>query len=178
MKYVKTNKDGVIEGFYESDISKPPKGSVKITQEDWQEAVDIGANHFDGTVFSVKKEPLNKEVLANQLMFLADTKQEDAEGLILGYKATPKQIERYKDKYERAKEGEFDDATNQIIIQKFEAMRSAIRQFTDMIEEYRGFVDDLIQAGELDKAEKAIEAGRSFRAETTREDIMKLLGGL
>ena len=47
-----------------------------------------------------------------------------------------------------------------------------------MIEEYRGFVDDLIQTGELDKAEKAIKAGQSLGAETTREDIMKLLGGL
>lgn len=112
------------------------------------------------------------------LIALADTKQQDAQKLILGYKATTLQIERYKDKYERAKEGEFDDATNQVIIQKFEYMRSAIRQFTDMIEEYRGFVDDLIQAGELDKAEKAIEAGESFGAETTKADIEALLGGL
>ena len=118
-----------------------------------------------------------KEDLEISLITLADNKQEDAEKLILGYKATPKQIERYKDKYERAILGEFDEA-DAIIIQKFEAMRSAIRQFTDMIEEYRGFVDDLIQAGELDKADSAILAGQSFGASTSKEDVMNLLKGL
>ncbi len=40
------------------------------------------------------------------LMELCDRKQSEAQALILGYKATPLQIERYKDKYERAKAGE------------------------------------------------------------------------
>ena len=65
-----------------------------------------------------------KEGVELNLITLADTKQQDAQKLILGYKATQPQIERYKDKYERAKEGEFDDATNQVIIEKFEYMRS------------------------------------------------------
>jgi len=119
-----------------------------------------------------------KEGIENSLMTLADSKQEDAERLIFGYKATPKQIERYKDKYERAMAGEFDDATNVVIIQKFEAMRLSIRQFTDMIEDYRGLVDDLIQSGELDKAENAIVAGKSFGATTTKADVSKVFEGL
>lgn len=122
-------------------------------------------------------EAKRRENIEISLITLADNKQKSAEKLILGYKATPKQIERYKDKYERAIEGEFDDDTNVTIIQKFEAMRSAIRQFTDMIEEYRGLVDDLIQVGELDKAYAAIKAGKSLDISTTKEDINELFKG-
>lgn len=118
------------------------------------------------------------EYLKKELMRLCDKKQRDAEVLILGYKATPKQVERYKDKYERAKEGGFEDAVNAAIIQKHETARSKISYFIDLIEEYREFVDDLIQAGEIDKAGKALEAGQPLGADTTREDILEILGGL
>ena len=110
------------------------------------------------------------------LMYLCDSKQEDGLKMILGYKATPLQLERYKDKYERAKRGEFDNAKNRAVIHKFEAMNSSIRQFIDVIEEYRGFVGDLFQAGKLEKVKEAIEAGWSFKAETIKADVEALLG--
>lgn len=119
-----------------------------------------------------------RERAENELMLLVDEKQESAYRLILGYKSTTKQIERYKDKYERALQGEFTNAVNAVIISKFEAMRDAIRQFTDLIEYFRGAVDDLIQAGELGKAEKAIEAGKLFDEKTTQKDVKKLLSVL
>ena len=176
MKYVKVDNEGKIKGFYEDTISEPPEGSVEITDDDWKQAIESGVTHFNSQGFSMEKP--TKEQLEKQLMRLADTKQESAEALILGYKATPKQIERYKDKYERAKEGEFADEVNAVIIQKFEDVRSDVRQLTDLIEVYRGFVDDLIQAGELDKAEQAIEAGRSFDETTTQDDITNLFSKL
>ena len=119
-----------------------------------------------------------KEDLGKSLMVLADRKQEEAERLILGYKATPKQIERYKDKYERAKEGEFDKAMNAVIIQKFEDTRSYIRRITDTIEEYRSLIGDMLKAGELDKAEKAIEIAQAFSLNTKKKDVTKVLGEL
>ena len=111
------------------------------------------------------------------LMEMCDTKQEQAQKLILGEKATPLQLKRYDDKYERAKAGEFEDAVNQEIITKYEQARGAIRKFVDLIELFRGAVDDLIKAKEFDKAKALIEAGRGLNASTTPEQIQQLFGG-
>ncbi len=110
------------------------------------------------------------------LMELCDRKQSEAQALILGYKATPLQIERYKDKYERAKAGEFDEAINTIIIAKHEEYIKAIRNLVDLIEYFRSAVDDLIIAGEFDRASELIQKAESFGATTTLEDIQGLLG--
>ncbi len=130
-----------------------------------------------------RPELTQTELLANrtkrvqkELIELCDRKQSEAQALILGYKATSLQIERYKDKYERAKTGEFDEATNSIIIQKHEEYIKAIRNLVDLIEYFRSAVDDLIIAGELDKANELIQKAESFGATTTLEDIQGLLG--
>lgn len=161
------SKQGLAGNISEQDLS-----TLKIADEttgSWRSPTEEELMRLDADISIVKAE-----VLQEKLMILCDGKQEDAYKLMLGYKATPKQIERYKDKYERAKEGEFEDAVNAVIIQKFEVMRSAIRQFTDMIELFRSYVDDLIQSGELDKAEFAIEAGQQFDAETQTDDVKAL----
>lgn len=124
-----------------------------------------------------KEVRLSKELLED-LMTLCDTKQTESQKLILGLKATPLQLKRYDDKYERAKAGEFEDAVNQAIITKYEQARSAIRNFVDLIEFFRGAVDDLIKAKEFDKAKRLIEAGRGLDASTTTEQIQQLLGGV
>lgn len=119
------------------------------------------------------------ENLTNQikssLMDLCDKKQNEAQRLVLGYKATPMQLERYKDKYERAKSGQFDQALNDLIILKHEQYLTAIRNFVDLIEYFRSAVDDLIIAEQLDKANEVIAAAESFGANTTLEDIQRLL---
>jgi hypothetical protein len=116
------------------------------------------------------------KVLQKALITLCDNKQQQIQEMILGYKATPMQIERYKDKYERAKAGEFDTDTNNIIITKHEQYVSAIRKLVDLIEYFRSAVDDLIVAEQLDKANELIKAAESFGADTTLEEIQGLLG--
>lgn len=123
-------------------------------------------------------DEINKERVERALMELADFKQESVYRLVLGYKATYQQIERYRDKYVRAKLGDFTDKENAAVIQKFEAARTIVRKFTDMIELFRSAVDDLIQNGELDKAEKALRSGRDFDETTTIADVTALLAGL
>lgn len=139
----------------------------------------------DGKIIKISKADINNTdneiksgVVSVSLMQLVDLKQEDAYKSILGYKSTPKQIERYRDKYDRAVEGEFTNDVNKVIISKFEKMRTAIRNFTDLIEYFRGKVDDLIQSDKLDKAEQAIEAGRSFNSTTTIVDVEQLINNL
>lgn len=126
----------------------------------------------------IQTDEETSEELLKRLMMLCDTKQIEAQKLILGEKATPLQLQRYDDKYARAKAGEFEDAVNQAIIAKYEQARSAIRNFVDLIELFRGAVDDLIKAQEFDKAKRLIEAGRGLDASTTTEQIQQLLGGV
>lgn len=114
------------------------------------------------------------EEVKKELMELVDYKQENVYKFVLGYKATKHQIERYKDKYERAKSGEFSINENKVIIEKFEIMRNVIRGFVDLIELFRGNVDDLIVAGELDMALRLIHEAKSFSQNTTKQDIEKL----
>ena len=144
-----------------------------------------GTVFVDGVIVDVAPEKLltinnavKAEALQIRLMFICDSKQEAAQKMILGYKSTPLQIERYKDKYERAVGGEFEPETNALIIEKFEAMRSDVRGFTDLIEEFRGVVDDFIQTGELEKAQAAISAAALFSASTTKDDVVNLLGSV
>jgi len=145
--------------FYTEDFMIPTvvKGKVVESETDEQRVARLTLSYQD------------------ELMTLCDTKQNDVEKLILGYKATPKQIERYIDKYERAKSGEFDTATNEVIIAKYEAMRGVIRGFIDLIEKFRGAVDDMIVAGELSRARVALDAGKKFGAGTTMADIDAIL---
>ena len=178
MKYVLTNNDGEITGFYESGIKTPPQEAKKITEKEWKEALSNNYTHYIKSVFSAVISVKTKEDIENNLIQLADSKQEDAYRLVLGYKSTTGQIERYKDKYERAIKGEFTKAKNSAIIAKFNPARDVIRNIVDRIEYFREEVDDLIQDGQLDKAEKAIEAGKSFGDKTTQKDVETLLSSL
>lgn len=119
-----------------------------------------------------------KAFLSERLMSLADRKQEEAARLVLGYKATLLQLERYRDKYERARAGEWKPDRNKIIIEKHEAAQAQIRRYVDLIEEYREFVADLIEEGKMDKAEKALEAAASFDEKTTQADIKRMIAAV
>ena len=120
-------------------------------------------------------ESEQKESTENSLMLLCDSTQSKIEKLLLGYKATSMQIARYKDKYERAINGEFETNKNSLIISNHEMYQTSMRKLIDLIEYFRSEVDDLIIAGEFDKANKAITSAESFNATTTLEDIKKLL---
>jgi hypothetical protein len=129
--------------------------------------------NIDFLAIADKKYNIQKTQIS--LMYLCDKKQDEAQKLVLGYKATPLQIERYKDKYVRAKAGEFDEVTNALIITNHEQYLNAMRNLVDLIEYFRSAVDDLIIAEQLNKANEVIVAAESFGADTTLEDIQGLL---
>lgn len=69
MKYVQTDSNHKILGFYDNKISEPPEDSKEISDKDWQNALDIGANHFESGQFSIVIEPLTQ---AQQLDEIGD----------------------------------------------------------------------------------------------------------
>jgi hypothetical protein len=69
-----------------------------------------------------------------------------------------------------------DNAANTAIITNYEAMLGAIRGFVDLIERFRGGVDDMIIAGYLTEARAALDAGKLFDETTTAQQIDKVLG--
>lgn len=124
---------------------------------------------YDRLVLEKEKDDLKRE-----LMLVCDQKQQDIQDYLLDYKSTPLQLIRYIDKYERAKLGEWDEATNALIIQNHEFYQANIRKFVDLIEAFRMPADDLIIAGELDKLRSLLPIVKDFGLETTMEDITAL----
>ena len=112
----------------------------------------------------------------SSLMHLCDTKQGEAERLILGYKATPKQLQRYVDKYEQAKLGLFNDETNDTVITLHKEYLTTLRQMIGVWEYFRSAVDDMIVAGELVKANECTKASKELAANSTLEQIKIILG--
>ena len=188
------NITGIVIAWLDDSVDEinemPPKEQLhRCSDKEWTLDRSVQWQIVDGKIveyveppeFSVFKDgkwvedtESRRKSLEERLMQLADHQQSEATRFVLGYKATDKQIERYRDKYERAKAGEWGEATNQDIIKKHEAARAQIRHFVDRIEEYRGFVDDLIQAGKLDKAEKALKVGATLDEKTTEKDLVKI----
>ncbi|RLA77501.1 MAG: hypothetical protein DRG78_17295 [Epsilonproteobacteria bacterium] len=155
---IKGSGNSVLLGYIEYKIGEEPKEFLVI-------------ENTENTKKNLAKTKLS-------LMTICDNKQDEAEKLILGYKATPKQLQRYKDKFDRATEGEFDEATNKLIISKHNEFLTALRKFVDLIELFRSNVDDIIIAGDLEKANKLIELAEAFDTETTIEDINSLFKGV
>lgn len=172
MKYIKEN--GVLIGTVES-------GQVDI--EDLasrdQAIVELDDDVKLGSVLVGEDWVLIKSVedLELDLMTVCDNWQASATKSVLGYKSTVMQIERYKDKYDRAKAGGFGDAVNTAIIEKHETARALMRNYADMIEAYRELVGDMIETDGLIRAEHAIRAGEQFDGSTTQVDIDAALSG-
>ncbi len=126
--------------------------------------------------------------LQRSLIEVCDYKHNGAKSLILGYKNTPGQIERYHNKYERAVKVKAQlDAGNEptesnkdivancsIIMANHVFAKKSIEAFTDLIEYFRGKVSDVIKSGDFEKAEELIEIGKSFNEKTSISDIDKL----
>ncbi len=113
---------------------------------------------LEGEIKRLEKEQKVQEV-QEKLMVLCDSKQDEAGRIILGYKGTPKQIERYKDKYERALLEEFNEAENMIIIQKYSEYIEMMNTYVDLIELFRGKVGDLIKVDNITEASKLVNEG-------------------
>jgi len=55
--YVMTSENNSIEGYYASDVHDDiPVGAVEITESQWQESLQMGANTFDGKEFAFVEE--------------------------------------------------------------------------------------------------------------------------
>ena len=175
------------------DTSKIPKPFKEVSYDEYRMALTVGANCFDAKTgkFSIKDFRSDEEKakdLQRSLIEVCDVKHNGAKSLILGYKNTPGQIERYNDKYERAVKvkaqldagNEPDESNKDIvanyntIITKHKFAKNAIEEFTDLIEYFRTKVSDAIKSGDFEKAEDFIETGKSFSEITTISDIDKL----
>jgi len=135
-----------------------------------------------------KLQDLEKQDTQRSLISLCDQKQDAVKTMILGYKNTQQQQERYGNKYERALKVNANIEANttptetnqeiltdyQTIIAKYEYAKSQIEKFTDLIEYFRTKVDDMIEAGEIDKANELIALAQNFGADTTQDDIDNL----
>lgn len=141
------------------------------------EFLDVSSENQKKVLIEADKLEAKHRIIDTQkdLITLCDSKQKQVEKMILGYKATSMQIERYKDKYERAKLGEFDTDTNTIIVSKHEQYVGAIRKFVDLIEYFRSAVDDLIVTNKLDRANELIYVAQRFDENTTLKQIQELL---
>ncbi|ODS22899.1 hypothetical protein AB835_11650 [Candidatus Endobugula sertula] len=153
----------------------PQDGFIKIPVD----AVCGQVRQADGSYKNPEKslEDLQDDFFL-RLMRLCDSKQNEAERLLLKHKNTVRQKERYRDKYERALAGEFSVEENTAIIQNHEVVRDALRAFADLIEHFRSAVDDWIVDGQLEKAERAIAEATSFGAATTLDDVKMLLANV
>jgi uncharacterized protein YnzC (UPF0291/DUF896 family) len=78
----------------------------------------------------------------------------------LGFKGTPMQLERYNDKYKRAKDGKFSPDENASIITKHDEYISEVRKSVDMIEFFRSSVEKLLDSRDFDKSESLINVVR------------------
>jgi len=141
-------------------------GLLPVNQND----VDVALLEYQSLI-----ETNSIDFSKTSLMTLCDKKQDEVQKLVLGYKATPMQLERYKDKYERAKAGEFDQALNDLIILNHEQYLTTMRNLVDLIEYFRSEVDDMIIAGSLDQANEAITKAELFDETTTLDNAKSLL---
>lgn len=121
------------------------------------------------------ENPSPAEQLKAKLLSACDHKQSDVLRMILGDKYSPAQLERYKRKYEWAKAGDFSEAENAEIIAKHEGFLVEVDVFIKMIETARMTIADVIDAGELDRAEMLIETVSTLDKTATPEKLAEML---
>lgn len=177
--------DESIHGVFGEPESTIPNDAREVSQEEIQMLID---GQYNGKLIKFNAE-LKKPVLVDApakteeqlkaellrlLIQVCDQKQNDAIKLLIGYKATPGQLERYKRKYERALAGAFSAEENAAIIAAHEGFLNSIDNFADMIEYARIHTAGLIDTGELVKAEAIIEQAKAFDSTTTMEQVQSL----
>jgi len=133
--------------------------------------VDMIVIKYNEIMLEYKQEEAKKD-----LMYLCDAAQNQVNDMILGYKNTPLQLDRYIDKYHRALAGtgSWDEEENQRIIANHEAYQVAIRSLIDKIEAFRMQADDLIITGNFVKLEEVLPFMQPFNPASTIEEINDL----
>lgn len=71
MKYAHLEKNtNKLLGWYSDDIHDIiPTPNIEVTEEVWQEALNINANFYDGKVFSYKEPTLTDEEIATKAIY-------------------------------------------------------------------------------------------------------------
>ena len=176
------DENGDVKFEYSENVRLIREIEVDEDVVDFQECYKI--NKEDGLVLISEKaleqakeqrEKEQKEQLLRRLMVLCAEKHEAGKVKILGHKSEPTQLERYESKLKRAQNGDFSEAENNAIIAKANEATAMFDGFVDMIEMVRQSIEAMIEAGNIEKAEKAMSAAQEFDSTTTAKDIAKAL---
>lgn len=152
-----------IEWNLKNEFVTPSKEEFSVIEDEYR-------------AFKVEMRALS---LKEKLIAVCDERQSSVLRLFLKEKASDGQQKRYQRKYERAKRGDFSPEENTAIIQKHEFVLSQIDNFVDMIETARQYItDNVIDAGEYERAEQLIHAASQLDATTTPESLKTMLSGV
>ena len=113
--------------------------------------------------------------LKQDLMTYCDFQQKRFFDLLLGYKNTQNQKDRYSLKYERALQKEWVSSTNLKIIQKYENALQKTKQFTDVNEYFREHIDNLFKIGHWEEARDILQRGYPLSLDFTLLDLLDYL---
>jgi hypothetical protein len=152
--------------------------------------------NIDKNVFLSELNKLEKENKINttykNLQNLCDTKSKEAKRYIVGREVTEEQLARYEEKYQIAKEykisGKYKDRLSleaklqnltvddlaDLIIKKGNEYKEALITFNSRIEAFRVKVSNIIEQGDLDKANKIIEEAYNLDVNSSDDDVAKL----
>ncbi|WP_107824426.1 hypothetical protein [Campylobacter concisus] len=83
MKYAHYNKEtNEILGFYDDDIHEIPEPNIKITYEQWQEAINTNANYVGNNKLIYKQKELSAEDKKQNELNELETQIKETEELI------------------------------------------------------------------------------------------------
>jgi molybdopterin converting factor small subunit len=149
-----------------------------------QEEIDNKAKELE----SIEKV----NTIYKDLQDLCDTKSKEAKKYIIGREVTDEQLARYEEKYQIAKEyktsGRYKDRLSleaklqgltvddlaDLIIKKGDEYKEALITFNARIEAFRVKVSNIIEQGDLDKANEIIKEAYNLGANSSDDDVAKL----
>jgi hypothetical protein len=152
---------------------------------------NIDKNEFLLELNKVEEENKINTTYKN-LQTLCDTKSKEAKKYIVGREVTDEQLARYEEKYQIAKEyktsGKYKDRLSleaklqgltvddlaDLIIKKGDEYKEALITFNSRIEAFRVKVTNIIEQGDLDKANEIIEKAYNLDANSSDDDVAKL----
>jgi hypothetical protein len=141
MKYVQTDSNDKIIGYYDDKIAPPPKGSDKITNEKWQQALNDDSSHFKFGKFSLVIEPLTQEQRIEQIKgligYTIDSEMKDTKYFMgFGFKYGRDSVARYPTDEEAIKLTAWQKAVWTKTAVWFDAVNSSIEDIDILTDGY------------------------------------------
>ena len=106
---------------------------------------------------------------------VADDKWQARKKILLQEKGTDAQIERYELLASAAERGEYDNDENAMILAKRDALKEAELGFMNMIEVVRKYLNNLVETGQVEKAQQKLEIAKNMGADVTPSDIANFM---